>query len=311
MWRSRCIVLLTLIGILLTAIFSAQAQGASTYVTIQRFESGLMIWRADTSTIYALGSNGTALVYPSGSYANLPDNPIFGTPPSRLRPIFGFGKVWGNAKKVRDLLGWPTLQEIGFNTSVRTQNQVLIITELDGSIIEVNRGTWTRSNVPPENIPTPRPCPYPFFVDNSSSDVCPSQPIITQAAYQPFENGFMIWLAHSGDVWVFPNSSNLPPWLHLGEANYAGFPDAPTQQPPANRVQPVNAFGRVWHNLKDFNGTSLSKTLGWATAGETGYTATYQLWGRTSHVHQYLSLPDGRVVDAYSGLAGFFWSWFK
>src|SRR5688572_198314 len=114
MQRSRFVVLLALVGIMLTAIFSVQAQ--DTYVTIQRFESGLMIWRSDNSTIYVLGNNGQALVYPSTSYSNLPDNPIFGTPPSRLRPIFGFGKVWGHAKKVRDLIGWPTLQEIGFKT---------------------------------------------------------------------------------------------------------------------------------------------------------------------------------------------------
>lgn len=310
MQRSRCVVLVMLVAIMLTAIFSVQAQ--DTYVTIQRFESGLMIWRSDNSTIYVLGSSGTALTYPSTSYANLPDNPIFGTPPSRLRPIFGFGQVWGNTKKVRDLIGWPTLQEIGFKTSIRVQNNNIFITELDGSLIQIKPdGTWTRTSASPSPAITPtiRPCPYPLFFNNMSSDVCPAQPITTQAAYQPYENGLMIWTSNDGSIWVFVSSSNR--WQHFAQSNYESFADASPETPPANRVQPINGFGRVWYNLKDHNGQSIRSVLGWATAKETGYTATYQVWGRTSHVHQYLSLPDGRAVDAYSGLAGINWSWAK
>ena len=75
------------------------------YGTVQEFEYGLMIWRSDTAQIWALIDDGTAFSFPASSYSTLPDNPIFGNPPSRLRPIFGFGKVWGNVANVRNLLG--------------------------------------------------------------------------------------------------------------------------------------------------------------------------------------------------------------
>lgn len=120
---SRCAVLFALVGIILTTILSVHAQDMTIYITTQRFEKGLMVWRSDNSTIYVLGNNGQAVVFGSPPYTNLPDNPIFGTPPSRLRPIFGFGKVWGNHKTVRDLIGWPVLPEIGFKTWVLVQNR--------------------------------------------------------------------------------------------------------------------------------------------------------------------------------------------
>ncbi|HEX2908093.1 MAG TPA: hypothetical protein VHO69_14580, partial [Phototrophicaceae bacterium] len=80
---------------------------------------------------------------------------------------------------------------------------------------------------------------------------------------------------------------------------------------PAGKYQPINAFGRVWNNLTDLEGRKLNQELGWATARESGYTATSQLFGRTSHFHRYLSLPDNRVVDIYNGLLGINWTWAK
>jgi hypothetical protein len=308
----RGAVLLSLTVLILITLVPLQAQANTVRLSTQRFEHGLMVWRADNATIYVLGDDGKAAAYGSPSYSNLPDNPIFGTPPTRLRPIFGFGKVWGNIQSVRDWIGWPTLAEIGFESTLIVQNNTVYITELDGTRLEIKGNTWKRLTA---TIPSPTSiaCPNGFFWGAPLDDVCPAAPVTSQAAYQPYEHGAMIWLANQGDIWVFVEapSGTQPRWYHFAQANYEGFADAPAQTPPANRVMPVNGFGRVWYNLKTDTGQNFSTALGWATAPETSYTATTQLFGRANHVHIYVSAPGGHVADAYSGLAGIFWSWIK
>lgn len=68
---------------------------------------------------------------------------------------------------------------------------------------------------------------------------------------------------------------------------------------------------RLGLNLRIRRDKVLGQRLEWATASETGYTATYQLWGRTNAVNQYLSVPDSRVVQAFSGLSVMMWRWAK
>ncbi len=116
------------------------------YATAQPFENGLMIWRADTSHIWALANDGRVFEFPASTYASLTDNPIFGNPASRLRPIHGMGKVWGHYPAVRTALGWPTLPELGFDMPVRTTDGVTYLTQLDTTVIEIRANhTWNRS----------------------------------------------------------------------------------------------------------------------------------------------------------------------
>lgn len=113
------------------------------YATAQRFENGLMIWRSDTGHIWALADDGRVWNFPAEFYSDLPDNPITGTPPSRLRPILGFGKVWGHHAEVREVLGWPVLPELGFAMPIRTVGGTVYLTQLDNSVIQINAdGTW-------------------------------------------------------------------------------------------------------------------------------------------------------------------------
>ena len=119
----------------------------------------------------------------------------------------------------------------------------------------------------------------------------------------------MIWLAESGDIWAFMNAPSglQPPWMDISQSTYAGFPDAKGTA-PAGLVQPINGFGRLWANYSGVNQSKLKDELGWATAPEVSYNATRQLIGRANHVNIYITVPDGRIADAYSGLAGLFWS---
>ena len=164
----------------------------------------------------------------------------------------------------------------------------------------------------PADVPAPTAtvCSRTVFFSSTPSDVCTGPIAHTQAAYQTYQNGFMIWLADSGDIWVFLNAPSgiQPPWLHIPQNYYASLADA-TGPAPAGLVQPINGFGRVWANYSGVNQTEkLKDELGWATAGEVSYNATWQLIGRVMHVHTCMTMPDGRVADTYSGLAGVFWS---
>ncbi len=205
-------------------------------------------------------------------------------------------------------LGKPILPEIGFETSILVVNATIEIGELDNRTLQIrNDGTWIR--LPVNNTPTS--CATTLFFSDQALDVCPAPPITTEAAYQSFEHGFMLWLRNSGDVWVFVDSargSDRAHWFDFAQSQYARFEPATPEVPPTGRIEPVGAFERVWHNLAGWD-QNIRAELGWATAQESTYMLTMQVVGRTSHVHTYLSLPDGRVADAYSGLAGIFWTW--
>ncbi len=304
-WKFLLLVMVLLVSVV------AEAQAQTIYVTSQRFERGLMIYRSDNGTIYVLDNTNHATVFPVTQYHPLPDNPIFAGSPPRLRPIFGFGKVWGNNPDIRERLGWPVKQEIGYFTRYLNVNYTEHIWELDGSAIVIYpQGTWSRN---PAGMPTSTPdalCPPPIF-NFDTGGVCPSLPEYSQAAFQRYEHGFMIWRAARGDIWVFidadTSARRLSSWRHVQESEYANALNRPEGEPPQGRYLPVNGFGLVWANLTAPDGRTVRDALGWATTPETAYGAAYQMHGFTGHVHQYLSLPDD-VVDAYSGLTGINWS---
>jgi hypothetical protein len=154
-------VLLTalLFVVLLAATAPASADSDTTvYVTSQNFEGGRMYYRSDTGLIWVFFYNGRVSSYPASSYSSLADNPYFKPPPGRIRPIFGFGKVWGSVADVRNRLGWATTHELGFRARIVTQGAITYLTELDGRIIQINTGgTWQYvSGVPQQPPGTPR-----------------------------------------------------------------------------------------------------------------------------------------------------------
>jgi hypothetical protein len=88
-------------------------------ITIQTFERGRMMWWSETGSIWVLNAdNGQALFYDSLSYGALPDNPITESPPAGwVKPIMGFGKVWGHFPEVRQMLGWAVAPSQSYNVS--------------------------------------------------------------------------------------------------------------------------------------------------------------------------------------------------
>ncbi len=154
----RWLVLALLIISLLAGLDPAPAQArAAVYVTSQQFDGGRMYYRADTGHIWVLYSSGQVANFPSSSYTYLPDNPFFNPPAGHIRPIFGFGKVWGGYTDVRNRLGWATTHEIGFYSPIVSQGGLTYLTEIDGKIVQMNaNSTWQYVSgipQPPPNAP--------------------------------------------------------------------------------------------------------------------------------------------------------------
>jgi hypothetical protein len=89
-------------------------------VAYQPFEGGFMLYFTDSGTIGAFYANGSADLFDTSAYGNLPANPVIMQAPMGFhRPILGFGKVWGHFPPVRDQLGWATASEKTYYTAVR------------------------------------------------------------------------------------------------------------------------------------------------------------------------------------------------
>lgn len=132
----------------------------------------------------------------------------------------------------------------------------------------------------------PMPTPYPTAIS-------PTQPasITTQAAYQPFERGFMIWVASQGAVYVFLQDASRV--LFYEQWAYETLPDNPvTETPPSGLYSPVSGFGRVWGNYPDVRGA-----LGWALMPEQGFVTSYT----PTNDGILLTLPDGRLITTAQG----------
>lgn len=130
------------------------------------------------------------------------------------------------------------------------------------------------------------PTPFPTVV-------IPTQPasMTTQAAYQPFEGGFMLWLGENGTVYVFLRDASRVQFYNQGM--YEALPDNPvTDVPPSGFFSPTSGFGRVWGNYAD-----VRSMLGWATAPEQGYNASFSL----NNCEIAVMLPDGRTVTTSRG----------
>lgn len=92
----------------------------------------------------------------------------------------------------------------------------------------------------------------------------PPDVIARNGAWQPFQNGLMIWL--SGDIYVLYANGNYE--YHADTFNAALDPETLPDVAPLGLVAPVRGFAKVWANQP-----TVRAGLGWGTAPETGATA--------------------------------------
>ncbi len=273
----------------------------------QVFERGVIIWRADTSTIYVLANDGQARTYPASVYSRLPDNPRPNPPrSSSTRPLFGIGKVWGNFDEVLNLVGQPTSSEFSYMALTNTTADGFYfthpITHPSGQVIIIRSTTWAwvPSMIPtpiPRILGTPVPSPTPAPPMPTPAATLISS-LTTWAAYQSFEGGFMIWRQDTGQVYVFIGYNGMDTLRSYDASVYNAW-TAPSDPPPTSRFAPVNAFGKVWSQHRD--------QLGWGLAQEQGYTATVNAYAFSAITYLHITLPTGQTVFANPGRLA--WSW--
>jgi serine/threonine protein kinase len=132
--------------------------------------------------------------------------------------------------------------------------------------------------------PMPTPCPQPagaVFADWLASDAsmvtqigCPRGPVVQAAgAWEPFEGGQMLWREDLRRIYVLHQAGA---WRVYDDNWREGDLVWDTDLvPPAGLYQPVRGFGLAWREEAD-----VRDALGWATAEESSFDATFQAFDR-------------------------------
>ncbi|MBZ0306009.1 MAG: hypothetical protein K8I82_08080 [Anaerolineae bacterium] len=141
---------------------------------------------------------------------------------------------------------------------------------------------------PPSAIPEGS-CPYAWFFSPAPPN-CPfTEVVMTQAAFQAMQNGFMIWTQSGLTIYVAFNDSRFPAWIVAPDTFVESEPEVDFNlQIPQGLLQPRRGFGKLWRGDKP-----LQERLGWATTAELGYTASVQTDSVTGT--RYLSGPQGEI----------------
>ena len=96
-----------------------------------------------------------------------------------------------------------------------------------------------------------------------------------QVAEQAFEHGRMFWLFPTHKIWVMinaPDSIDHGQWLIFDDTWEEGEPENdPSLTPPANLLQPVRGFGKLWRDNQE-----VRDALGWAVSPEYGFVTNYE-----------------------------------
>lgn len=248
----------------------------------------MLIWRGDTGDVIGLLLTGNTFYFWEDMYAGLPDNPVTEpTPAGRIKPINGFGRVWGNFPDVRESLGWAIEEEVGYTLNLTRYTHPhphgsvtdLIFNLPDGSRIAfMSDGTWRYL----ENTTTP---------DNENCICSLPHQTVMPAAYQAFENGFMLYWFETGSIWVMTNDGQA---VHYPTESYGTLPNDPAPLstiPPAGRYVPILGFGKVWGYYE-----AARDQLGWALGAETGYDTSFVRTVGANGVAFVVTLPDGAPI---------------
>lgn len=134
-------------------------------------------------------------------------------------------------------------------------------------------------------------CPTTWFFGSAPAEygtTCPQDEVVTsQAAWQTFEHGSMMWNARTNEILVLLANGH-----RLGSPNQwdSSMPEYdPSVIPPEGLYQPVRGFGLAWRDARD--------AIGWATAPEFAFNLTYQCSVYRYHeLNCYYQDPNGRII---------------
>jgi hypothetical protein len=135
-------------------------------------------------------------------------------------------------------------------------------------------------------------CPYTYFFGKEVARFsCPlDAPQDTDALWQPFAGGYMLWRADTGEV------TTLYEQHHLNQVFPDTSPVALAEEPPPGLFAPDSHFAGVWTG-------DTRERLAWATAPAQPYTLRWQVYVENLRYSMfdklYFTLPDGGLVYLY------------
>jgi hypothetical protein len=106
-------------------------------------------------------------------------------------------------------------------------------------------------------------CAADWFFSQPIPVVCPvSAAVVSTAAYQQFQQGFMIWVGQQDMIYVVYDSAETPRWQMFRDEYVDNMPEYDpslvVDQPPYT-WQPRRGFGLIWRN-----NSIVKARLGWA-----------------------------------------------
>jgi LysM repeat protein len=232
----------------------------------QQFENGFMIWRGDTGSIWVFvnqtANGGYVMRFAANVYGSMTNQvPYPQVPAGRTVPMMGFKRIYDNFASLRLALGWGIGGERGLSMTVQPAGLAFTATIPDQRIVQINPNrTW--------QFISSTPLPY-----------------TTGATFQPFQNGFMVWRADTGEIRVFFGVGTGELGLYPASM-YGGLPALPVFTPFSQN----SGFVKVWIYM-----TGARDRLGWPTSGEQGYTMS------TPQGSNSFTLPDGSTVQQVNG----------
>lgn len=149
--------------------------------------------------------------------------------------------------------------------------------------------TLTPSRTPAITLTPEGTCPYTWFFTPAPT-TCPlTNTVTTAAAYQPMQNGLMIWTQSGLSIFVLFTDTLSPAWIVAPDMFREGEPEVDFNlQIPTGLLQPRRGFGKLWRG-----DSALQERLGWGTSAELGYTASIQSDAVTGI--RYISAPNGEI----------------
>lgn len=137
-------------------------------------------------------------------------------------------------------------------------------------------------------------CELGWFFAEPIPESCPAnEPVSSEAAFQRFEYGFMIWTQMTDNIYAVHHTEGEPRWMSAPDPYVEGEPERDFSfdepQPPQS-TQPRLGFGALWRQDDD-----LRARIGWAVqAWETVYTAQMQI---AEDGTIYLEEPGGGILE--------------
>src|SRR5690606_24103433 len=140
-------VVLVLCGAVLLGVLPALAQFSETVtMTIQQFEGGQMLGRADTGAVWVLADSGRMLQTSAGAEADVPVVPVVGGVDAEVRPAALFEAVIDNTPSVGVLMGAPVAPAEQHDLLVGYANNTISVTLPDGDVLLLGPGNvWSRT----------------------------------------------------------------------------------------------------------------------------------------------------------------------